>query len=166
MKMKFYNIQGMGNGDWYLESYGWGENGFIVSVLDNPPPRAFERVLKSSEKYQIASKKFYIIFPPDVLSVRITYEAQSWKIDGQITDWMKASGTDSYTSPFFSIDDSEYIEWYKQTETIDDIRRLKNIVHYMIFIFDVLIEVIDDRFPEITVEDYVPTEEDKLYLPK
>ena len=51
----------------------------------------------------------------------------------------------------FTMTESEYIDWYCNTETIDNIYRLPTLKHFFFFVDDTLIEVIDDRIPKVTV---------------
>lgn len=131
----------------FLNGYKWDENGFCIDVLDNDPEKAMLQV--------------NITFPPDVLSVRVTNESQSWKIEEQIGEWKLHLKNNIVPIPCFLITtQSSYIDWYKTTETIDNIHRLDHLKHYFFFIDDILIEVIDDRNPVIIQEKIIYSEKD------
>lgn len=143
------NIECLKNTPISLDGFHWDEHGFQIHLLNgylaqSPESSAFETD---------ATIRVKIIFPPDVLSVRVLSEMQSWKIQDQMFIWRQAlEAQQKYFYPIFVVSASEYIDWYKETETIDAPYRYQNLKHYFFFIDYVRIEVIDDRLPTIIEE--------------
>lgn len=99
-----------------------------------------------------ARLKATIVFEADVLSIRVTHTAQSWKIEEDIVKLEAYFPSAKIPFPcMFTMNESEYINWYCNTETIDNIHRLSTLTHYFFFVDDTLIEVIDDRSPQVTI---------------
>lgn len=122
----------------FLDCYRWDEQGFCIIYLDDVPSKA---------KSQAA-----VIFKPDVLSIRITHASQSWKIEERMDSFRSQLPAGAIPYPcMFVMAQSEYIDWYRDTETIDNIHRLASLKHFSLFVDDTLIEIIDDRNPEIAV---------------
>ena len=87
-----------------------------------------------------------------MLSIRVTHAAQSWKVEENIVELQAYFPSTQIPFPcMFTMTESEYIDWYCNTETIDNIYRLPTLKHFFFFVDDTLIEVIDDRIPKVTV---------------
>lgn len=136
MVIQPFEIECLNGKQIFLDGFCWNEHGLRITCMDDIPTKA--------------TIKVEIVFPPDVLSVRVIHEYQSWKIEEQIYEWKQNLGSGYNQYPMFIILESDYIEWYKSTETIDDDARLSQLKHYFFFIDDTLIEVIDDRSPALT----------------
>lgn len=122
----------------FLDKFFWDECGFQIVYLDDSPPKA---------KLQAT-----ISFEADVLSIRVTHAAQSWKVEKNIVELQAYFPSAQIPFPcMFTMTESEYIDWYCNTETIDNIYRLPTLKHFFFFVDDTLIEVIDDRIPKVTV---------------
>jgi hypothetical protein len=141
MKPSFVQISNDATKQVYLNGYHWDERGLIVEFLDDNPEKATDAIS--------------IQFPPDVLSVRITHMDQSWKIEGEIYQIILQTGqaeSSFHSGSLIKLHTSPFIQWYEQQEALDNPMRNANIVHYLIFIDDTLIEIIDDREPIIKTE--------------
>ena len=122
----------------FLDKYFWDEHGFQIVYLNDAPPKA--------------RLKATIVFEADVLSIRVTHAAQSWKIEEDIVKLETYFPSAKIPFPcMFTMNESEYIDWYCNTETIDNIHRLSALTHFFFFVDDTLIEVIDDRSPQVTI---------------